>query len=219
MPRAVLLDIDGTLVDSNEAHARAWSEALARHGISRSPAQIRRWIGMGGDKILAQIDDSLNEKHEPGKSILKLRLEIFLEQYAPYLRATPGAVALLERLHSANILRVAATSAKKAEFGAIVQAAGIAGHIDLATTADDAERSKPDADIVQSAMAKAGATVAEAVYLGDTPYDVTAAHRAGIPAIALECGGWSAAELAEAEEIYATPAALLRDFDRSSLSR
>jgi HAD superfamily hydrolase (TIGR01509 family) len=219
MLMAVLLDIDGTLVASNDAHASAWADALREFGYDRDVEQIRRWIGMGGDKILPLIDKQLDDEHEPGKSILKVRLKIFMERYAPDLEPAPGAAALLDRLHAAGLLRVAATSANETEFKKITETAGIAERIDLATTADDAERSKPDADIVRAALEKAQTTAAQAVYVGDTPYDVVASHKAGIPIVALRCGGWSAAELRDADAVYEDPAELLREFERSPIER
>ncbi|MGA8576148.1 MAG: HAD family hydrolase [Candidatus Cybelea sp.] len=209
MLEAVLLDIDGTLVVSNDAHAKAWAEALREFGFDVPFDRIRRWIGMGGDKILPLVDSGLDDKHEPGISILEKRQQIFLHRFAPNLMATPGALELLDFLRTAGVLRVAATSAKRTEFEAITKAAGFFGEIDRATTADDADRSKPDADIVRSALAKAGADPSHALYLGDTPYDITAAHKAGVRVVALRCGGWSDDELAEADEVYDTPADLL----------
>ena len=217
MLKAVLLDIDGTLVASNDAHAKAWADALRDFGYDRDVEQIRRWIGMGGDKILPRVDKRLDDENDPGKAILKLRLKIFMQRYAPNLKPAPGAAALLDRLRASGVLRVAATSAKEAEFKKITEAAGIADRIDLATTADDAERSKPDADIVRAALEKAGTTAAHAVYLGDTPYDVVASHKAGVPIVALRCGGWGAAELRDADAIYEDPEELLREFERSPI--
>jgi phosphoglycolate phosphatase-like HAD superfamily hydrolase len=209
--KAILLDIDGTLVDSNTEHAKAWAEALKEFGYDVPVEHIRRWIGMGGDKILPRVDKKLDDQHDPGKAIAKRRGEIFHERYVSQLTQTPGATELLERLGACGLLRVAATSAKKDEFIAITRAAGIAGAIDLATTSDEVERSKPDADIVQSALAKAGCSAGDALYLGDTPYDIEAAHLAGVAIVALECGGWNREELGDADAVYATPAALLAD--------
>jgi HAD superfamily hydrolase (TIGR01509 family) len=215
MLRAVLLDVDGTLVDSNDAHARAWAEALREFGFATSLTQIRRWIGMGGDKILPRVDPALDEGNALGKAISDRRLRIFLERHASGLEPMPGAAALLDHFGARRLLRVAATSAKEAEFKAIVKAAGIQTRLDLWTTADDADRSKPDADIIRSALAKAKIDKTETLYLGDTPYDIEAAHRAGIPIIAFQCGGWSKPALSAAEAVYETPAQLLTDYDRS----
>lgn len=215
--RAVLLDIDGTLVASNESHARAWVDALAEFGFAIPVSQMRPLIGMGGDKILPRVRSNLKEEHEPGKSIVARRLSIFLERYAPYLKPTPGAAALLDRFRECGLRRVAATSANETEFKAIVEAAGIERHLDLWTTADDADRSKPDPDIVKSALAKAKIDKSEALFIGDTPYDIEAAHRTGLPIVAFQCGGWSEPNLAAAEAVYETPADLLRKYEDSIL--
>lgn len=215
MFKAILLDIDGTLVRSNDEHAQAWSEALEDYGYEVPWIKIRRWIGMGGDKILRRVDESLNDEEEPGKSISHARQRLFLEKYVARLRPQPGARELLASLKGRGLLRVAATSAKSEELGAILKAGGIQHQIDLATTSDEAERSKPDPDIIETALKKAKVERDAALYLGDTPYDVAASAKAGIPVIALTCGGWDAADLGDATEIYQTPADLLQQIDRS----
>ncbi|MBV9332424.1 MAG: HAD family hydrolase [Candidatus Eremiobacteraeota bacterium] len=215
MPKAVLLDIDGTLVASNDAHARAWAEALQQFGFTVPETQIRRWIGMGGDKILPRVDPNLSDGTEPGKSITQLRQDLFLERYLPHLKPTPGAVELLDRFAGDGLLRVAATSANKTELDAIADVSGLARYLDARTTSDDADRSKPDADIIEAALSKAKVDRTQSFYLGDTPYDVEAAHRAKLPIIALRCGGWTQAELAAAEAVFDTPADILADYERA----
>ena len=212
--KAVLLDVDGTLVQSNAAHAEAWSRALAAHGYDVPAETIRGWIGMGGDRVLRRVDSRLSDDTEPGASIEQLRKEMFLRDFAPGLVPAVGARALLCRFGSAGMLRVIATSAKAEELSALLKAADIEDQVDLTTTSDDAERSKPDPDIVNVALAKASCASADAIYLGDTPYDVNAAHAAGVRVVALTCGGWDRDALAEADAIYDDPADLLRDFDR-----
>jgi len=212
MVRGVLLDIDGTLVRSNDEHAQAWSDALRHFGYEVPWMQIRRWIGMGGDKILRRVDEKLNDAENPGAAITALRQEIFLREYLGRLTPQPGARELLEYFKEHSLQRVAATSANRAELGAILKAGGIADEIDLATTSDDAERSKPDADIIESALGKSKLSRDETFYLGDTPYDVEAAHKAGMPVVALLCGGWGASDLSAAEATYETPADFLRHF-------
>src|SRR6202035_3505578 len=152
MLRAVLLDVDGTLVRSNDAHAEAWSRAFRAYGYDVSPARVRGWIGMGGDKILRQVDPELTSESGLGKAIEQLRPQIFLGEYVARLESTNGARALLERIHAAKLLRVVATSAKEEELWPVLKAAGIQDEIDLATTSDDADRSKPDPDIVGAAL-------------------------------------------------------------------
>jgi HAD superfamily hydrolase (TIGR01509 family) len=212
--KAVLLDVDGTLVQSNGAHAQAWARALAAYGYEVAPDTIRRWIGMGGDRVLRRVDERLSDRDEPGASIQRLRQEIFLREYAPGLAPADGARALLRRIGAARLLRVVATSAKAEELSALLKAGDIEDQVDLSTTSDDVQRSKPAPDIVDIALAKAACTSGEAIYLGDTPYDIRAAHGAGVRVIALCCGGWDRESLAEADAVYEDPAALLRDFER-----
>lgn len=213
----MLLDIDGTLVRSNDEHAQAWAEALRRFGYDVPWEQIRSWIGMGGDKILPRVDERLNDKSEPGASITRLRQELFLGEYLSRVKPQPGAPELLERLRLRGLLRVAATSAKREELDAILTAGSISTGIDIATTSDEAQRSKPDADIIQRALEKAKLKRDEAMYVGDTPYDIAAAHKAGMAIVALRCGGWGDSELRDADAIYDTPAELLERFEESPL--
>jgi HAD superfamily hydrolase (TIGR01509 family) len=209
---AALVDIDGTLLVSNDAHARAWQRAFARYGFEIPETRLRRLVGMGGDKILSTIDPSLSKEAEPGKSIAALHLQIFLEEYVGTLPPTPGGRALLERLASAGIKRIVATSANRKELTAILDAARVADQFDLEVTSDDVDRSKPDADVVHAALKKARVDRTQAVYIGDTPYDVEACRRAGVRCIAVRCGGWSSDELQDADAIYNDPADILTHF-------
>ncbi len=192
--------------------------ALSAFGFTVEPATVVRWIGMGGDKILPRVRPDLNEDTEPGASIVRMRQQLFLNEYAKRLEPTNGARDFLRKVGRASILRVVATSANKEELEALLDAAQLASEIDLATTSDDADRSKPDVDIVESALRKAGVGRDDAIYLGDTPYDIEAAHRAGVRTIALRSGGWDDAALAQAEAIYDDPADLLQRFDESLIA-
>ncbi|MBV9057094.1 MAG: HAD family hydrolase [Candidatus Eremiobacteraeota bacterium] len=217
MPKAVLLDLDGTLVDSTQAHAESWSRAFERHGYDVPSDQISRWIGMGGDKLLRQVDPALDHTHGSGKSIAQAHEDLFMTEYLPSLQPTNGANALLERIGQARSLRVIASSAKERELHAVLKVARIDRLVDVTTNADDADRSKPDPDIISEALKKAGVRAEEAVYVGDTPYDVIAAHRAGMAAIGVTCGAWNADGLKDADAIYRDPAELVRRFDSSPL--
>lgn len=218
MTKALLVDVDGTLVLSNQAHADAWVRALRSFGFAVEATTVVTWIGMGGDKILPRVRPDLNEDTEPGASIVRLRQQLFLNEYVKRLHSTNGARDFLRRVGQASILRVVATSANKEELKALLDAAQLADEIDLATTSEDAENSKPDADIVLSALHKARVDPHDALYLGDTPYDIEAAHRAGLRIIALRSGGWDDAALAQADAIYDNPADLLQRFDESLIA-
>jgi HAD superfamily hydrolase (TIGR01549 family) len=210
---AALVDIDGTLLVSNDAHARAWQRGFARCGFDVSETRLRRLVGMGGDKILATIDPSLSKEEEPGKTISAVHLQIFLEEYVATLPPTPGGRELLERFARAGIKRIIATSANRKELDAILAAARVSDQFDTEVTSDDVDRSKPDADVIEVALKKAGIDRTRAIYIGDTPYDVEACRRANIRCIGVRCGGWNDDELSDADAIYADPADVLAHFD------
>ncbi len=205
---AVLLDIDGTLVDSNAAHAAAWSDAFAAHGRHHSPQQIRPLIGKGGDKVLQELA-SLDSESGEGKAISEARARIFQERYLPTITPTPSARQFVEWLIDSRLTVVVATSAKADEVKGLLAVCGGQALAGNATTSDDAERSKPDPDIVVAALKKSGAPAGRAIMIGDTPYDIEAATRAGVATIALRCGGWDEASLQGAVAIYDDPRELL----------
>ena len=217
--RTVLLDIDGTLIDSNDAHARAWVDSLREHGYVIPFEQVRPLIGMGGDKVLPELT-GLDPESGEAERMSVTRSELFLHRELPKLRATRGARELLEHMLAVGLELVVATSAKTDEVRALLEQAGVSDLIQLASSADDADRSKPDPDIVQAALRLSGSQAAHSAMIGDTPYDVEAAARARVPAIALRCGGWwDDAALAKATAIYDDPADLLARFDESPLGR
>jgi HAD superfamily hydrolase (TIGR01509 family) len=214
--QTVLLDIDGTLLDSNDAHARAWVEAFPEHGYVIPFEAIRPLIGKGGDKLIPELT-GLDPDSGEAKRLSETRGEIF-DRLLPTLRPTPGARQLLEHMRSRGLELVVATSAKADEVRALLQQAGVADLIEAASSADDVERSKPDPDIVRAALSAVRRPASHSLMLGDTPYDVEAATRARVPIIALRCGGWDDAALEQATEIYDDPADLLANYDRSALT-
>lgn len=215
--RAVLLDVDGTLIDTNLAHARAWVDALHEVGIGASVARLCRLIGMGGDKILPHLT-GIDAESPIGRRIGTRRREIFLSDYLPACQPFRGTRELLERLRDNGLLRVVASSAQPDELSPLLERAGVADLINASATAGDAAESKPDPDIVQAALRRAAAAATESIMLGDTPYDVEAARQANVPIIGLRCGGWDEVALAGAAAVYDDPAALLMAYHRSPLS-
>ena len=187
--RAVLLDVDGTLIDSNDAHAYAWVDAIAESGRRVDFLSARPLVGMGADKVLPALIGISADSPE-GEKVVAVRGEIFRRDYLPRLRPTRGAQRLLEWLRDDGLQLVVATSARAEELEGLLQVAGASRLIDDASSSADADRSKPDPDIVQAALAKAGCRPDEAIFIGDTPYDVAAGNHAGVPVIALRCGGW-----------------------------
>jgi HAD superfamily hydrolase (TIGR01509 family) len=206
--KAALLDIDGTLLDSNHAHAQAWIETLAEFGHTVGFDRVRHLIGKGGDKLLPEVTGI--EKDSPeGKRISERRSAVFKEKYLPGLRPFDGARELLQAMKQGGLKLVVATSAQKDELAGLLARANVTDLIEEATTSSDAEESKPDPDIVLAALRSAGCSADEAIMLGDTPYDVEASTRAGVAIVAVRCGGWSDADLGGAVAVYDDPRDLL----------
>jgi HAD superfamily hydrolase (TIGR01509 family) len=214
----VVFDVDGTLTDSNGAHAGTWTQAFREHGVAVDEQEIRRLIGMGGDKLIPAVAH-VDEGSETGKAIAARKKELF-NALLPTLGPTPGARELLEYLRARGIDLVIATSADDREVKALLLRAGVDELVPERSSKDDADRSKPDPDIVQAALTRAQARPELTLMVGDTPYDVEAARRAGIDAVALRCGGyWSDGDLRGAVEIFDDPAALLAQWRERALMR
>jgi HAD superfamily hydrolase (TIGR01509 family) len=218
MSRCALLDVDGTLIDSNHAHAASWVETAAEMGFDVPLERVRPLIGMGGDKLIPELF-GVEADSRQGKAMSARRLEIFRQRYLPAITPFPEVRRLVERLRRDGLTLVIATSAKGDELTDLLKVAGVGDLIDETTTSSDAESSKPDPDIIEAALRRGGCPARGAIMLGDTPYDVEAAGRAGVPIIALRCGGWDDAALRGALAIYDDPAQLLREYDRSPLAR
>jgi HAD superfamily hydrolase (TIGR01509 family) len=217
--RAVLVDIDGTLLDSNDAHARAWMNVLKRRSNEFPFERVRPLIGKGGDKLLAELLGDAVDREEIER-LGEERSRVFLATELHGLKPTRGARELLERIKAADLQVVVATSAAASETAALLKQAGLDDLIDQAADSSDASQSKPDPDIVESALRKAGLRAAQAVMLGDTPYDVESAARAGVSAIVLRCGGWWNDDAFKgAVAVHDDPADLLASFEQSLLDR
>jgi HAD superfamily hydrolase (TIGR01509 family) len=217
-PRAVLLDVDGTLIDTNDAHAHAWVDTCHEFGHEVAFGEVRRMIGMGGDRVLPRLT-GLQEDSEQGELMKERRGKIFRERYLPGCRPFPGARELLQRMQEDGMMLVVATSASKDDMASLLKAANVADLIEAKTSSSDAEQSKPAPDIVEAALANAGCSPAEAVMLGDTPYDVKAANNAGVRCVALRCGGWDDEALKAAAAIYDDAADLLAHYDQAPFGR
>ena len=218
MLQGVIFDIDGTLVDSNDAHAQSWVDTFAEAGYGVPFNVVRPLIGMGADKLLPK---TIGVKHdsEEGKKLLARRSEIFQEKYLPRLKPLPGSRTLVLRVRAEGLKPIVATSAKDAELEGLLQAAGVNDLMEEKATSSDAKRSKPDPDIVEAAIEESGIDKENLIMIGDTPYDVEAATRAGVKCIAFRSGGWSDDKLNGAIAIYDGPADLLAHYDASPLGR
>lgn len=215
---AVLLDIDGTLLDSNDAHAQAWSDVFREAGFEIGSETVLPLVGMGADKLLPKLI-GVTADSDQGKQLLDRRKEIFAKEYLPSVRAFPKARELLERLREDHVRLVVATSASDDELRGLLKTLGAEWLLDEAASSSDAKRSKPDPDIVRAAVDKAAVGPERCVMLGDTPYDVVAAAKARVRMIAVRCGGWGDEDLRGAAEIHDDPASLLARYDESLIGR
>jgi HAD superfamily hydrolase (TIGR01509 family) len=214
--RGVILDVDGTLALSNDAHAQSWMEAMADFGYYVPYEKIRPLIGMGGDKVLPETI-GLQKDSEDGIKISAKRKEIFKKRYLPVLQAAPGSRELLEYMHVRGLQLAIASSSEKDELKALLQVAGASDLVQEETSSSDASRSKPDPDVMQVTLQRIGLPANQVLMLGDTPYDIEAAAKVGVGTIALRCGGWTDPELKGALAIYNDPADLLDHYDTSPL--
>jgi phosphoglycolate phosphatase-like HAD superfamily hydrolase len=213
---AVLLDVDGTLIDSNDAHAHSWCDALAEFDRPVEFARIRRLIGKGGDKLLAETV-GLSNTEGPGRSISRRRQQLFLRDHVPNLKPFPQSAELVRRMHDEGFKLAIATSAKTKEMNILLEIVGVQSWIDATTSSDDAEESKPDPDIVCAAIQKLKVPASQSVLLGDTPYDIEAATRADVATIALLSGGWQLEDLQGSLAVYRDCSHLLDHFEQSPL--
>ena len=215
---AVLLDIDGTLLDSNDAHAQSWSDTFKEAGLEIGSETVRPLIGMGSDKLLPKLT-GIDAESETGKRLTERRKEIFTKVYLPSVRPFPHAADLLERMRGDGLRLVVATSASEDELHGLLGALGTEWLIDEKTSSSDAKRSKPDPDIVRVAVDKSGVGPERCVMLGDTSYDVEAATRSLVRVVALRCGGSGDDDLRGAVETYDDPKQLLAQYDGSLIGR
>lgn len=216
--QGVMLDVDGTLLLSNDAHAHAWVEAYAAFGYQVAFEDVRRLIGMGGDKLMPTLTPGLQSDEGKGKQIADRRLDIFLSQYAPGLRPAPGSRALVEEMRRRGLRLVVVTSAKGDELGVLLRAAEVDDLLPERVTKDDVAQSKPSPAPVEVGLKRLALPPDTCVLLGDTPYDIQSAAKAGAPTIAVRCGGWDDASLGAALAIYSDPADLLARYDASPLA-
>lgn len=211
----VLFDVDGTLLDSNYLHVLAWWRACREAGHEHvTMAQLHRAIGMASEllteQVLGEVDDRAVAAH--GERFAELRQMV---------EATPGAADLVRGCAERGLTPVLATSGKQDDLDWMLPAIGAGDAVKGTTTSEDVEESKPAPDLLQVALDAHHLDPARTTVVGDTVWDVESAQRAGMPCIALTCGGISAQELREAGavEVYDDPADLLAHLDDSLLGR
>ena len=212
-----ILDVDGTLVDSNYHHAIAWFRAFREIGVTLPIWKIHRHIGMGGDQLVAAVaGDRIEERHGDEARDAEQRL---YRELLPEVCAVAGAAALIEELDERGHPIVLASSAKEDEVEHYVRLLDADGRIEAFTTSNDVEQTKPEPDLVLAAMEKVAEN--EAVMIGDSTWDIEAATRAGLATIAVLTGGFSKAELVDsgAAGVYESVEVLMADIDSTPLAR
>ncbi len=220
MTKAVLFDVDGTLIDTVDLHAKAWVEALQHFGIRSTFEDMRLQIGKGGDQVLLGLLPPA-ELERKGEEIQEFRSDLFKRKYLPEARAFPAVRELFERIRASGQRIVLASSGKADEVARYKEVAGIADLIDAATSSDDAERSKPFPDIFEAALKQLpGLEPGDVVVVGDTPYDAEAARTAGMKTVGVLCGGFAEDALRSAGcvAVYRDPEDLLQNYERSLLA-
>ncbi len=204
---SVLLDVDGTLVDSNDAHAHAWVEAFAKHDHDVPFDRVRQMIGMGGDRLVEEAV-GLARGSEQNENVGRTRSELFLETWIKTVRPMTGARELVVRLQRAGCGITIATAAKADELEPLLKIANVHDLIETKTTSSEVAESKPAPDLVEVALAKLGGERSRAVMVGDTPYDLRAASDARVAMIGVTCGGWPTKAFHGAAAVFRDPADL-----------
>jgi HAD superfamily hydrolase (TIGR01549 family) len=209
--QAAIVDVDGTLVDTNYHHALAWYRSLREHDVTVPLWRLHRHVGMGGDKYVAavageEIEERLGDQ-------LRERWEEIFEEMIPEIAALPGARALLVALKERGLTVVIASSSIQKHLDAFLDLLDARDVVDGWTMKDDVEESKPEPDLVAAALEKAGS--GDAFMIGDTPWDVASARKAGISTLCLLTGGFGRDELeqAGAAAVYETPQELCGELD------
>jgi HAD superfamily hydrolase (TIGR01509 family) len=214
-PIAAVLDVDGTLVDTNYHHALAWFRAFRAEGVVLPMWRLHRHVGMGGDKFVAAVAGEDVEERLGDR--LREAWERLFDELIDEVEPLAGARELMEELKQRGHAVVLASSAIEAHLQAFLDKLGARELAEAWTTKDDVEASKPDPDLVEAALAKAGTR--EAMMIGDTPWDVKAAARAGLETICVVTGGFSRHELEEAGAVavYESLDELRVDLDKTPL--
>jgi HAD superfamily hydrolase (TIGR01509 family) len=213
----LLSDIDGTLVDSNALHAEAWRRTFEHFGIQIGLDEAWRQIGKGGDQLIPVLVPETNrDRLQP--QLEAFRKQIFHRDYITRIVSFTKSRELLARVKECGIKIALASSSDEEDIAIYKRIVGMEDLIEQSATSDDAKELKPNPDIFAAASKKIGIRSNQAIAIGDTPYDASAAGKLGIPVIGLTCGGWKRDDLIDAGciEVYQHPADLLLHFDSSA---
>ena len=197
---AVLLDLDGCLIDSNDAHARAWSATLGRFGRKVPAERLRGEIGKGGSEILRDLVTPA-EHHFLGSAMGEVETELFLKAF-PRVRPVPGAAAAVRGMRKAGVAVVLASSAAREVVKLAIARLRLERALLGFTCADDVKKAKPFHDVFTLAIHRFRLASRRPVAVGDTPYDIAAAHQIGVSCLALRSGGFPERTLARADAVF-----------------
>jgi HAD superfamily hydrolase (TIGR01549 family) len=221
MAKAIIFDIDGTLLDSVDLHAQAWQEAFRHFGHDIPFDEIRSQIGKGGDQLLP-VFLSEAEIKERGKEIEEYRSDLFKRKYLPDVKPFPCVRELFLKIKSKGQQVALASSAKGDELEHYEKIAHIEDLVEVKTSSADAKRSKPHPDIFEAALERLGDSLKreDVVVVGDSPHDAEAAKRAGLRTVGVRCGGFPEEDLRSAGciAIYDGPEELLRRYEETPLA-
>ncbi len=215
--KAVIFDVDGTLIDSVDFHAQAWVDAFAHFGHDVGYFDIRKQIGKGGDKLMPVFLERA-EIDKVGKKIEAFRASLFKRKFLEQVKPFSGVRALFQRLLRDDFKIALASSAKTDELAVYKRIAEIGDLLDTETSSDDAEESKPEPDIFEAAQSRLGKITAKSILvIGDTPYDAHAAVKAGMRCIGVLSGGFSARSLKSAGcvETYQSASEILVNYEKA----
>jgi HAD superfamily hydrolase (TIGR01549 family) len=221
MIEAVIFDIDGTIVDSVDLHAKAWQRTFSKFGKNILLEAIRSQIGKGADQLLP-VYFSSQELEQFGEAMELYRGELFKKEYLPKVKGFPKVRELFERIKQDKIQIALASSAKKDELKKYKEIAQIDDLIESETSSDNVERSKPCPDIFDAALEQLGNVApGKVIVVGDTPYDAEAATKVNVNSIGLLSGGWTQHQLRRSGciAIYRDPADLLARYEESPLGQ
>ncbi|MBK5260630.1 MAG: HAD family hydrolase [Thermoanaerobaculia bacterium] len=210
--KGILLDIDGTLIDSNDIHTRCWVEAFEHFDKKIAFDVMRHQMGKGGDLI---VPDLLNarEMRSFGEKLNKYRGELFKKKYMHTVKPFPRIREQLETLRTRGIKLALASSANPDEVEYYTGLLAIGDLLGGSTSKEDAKFSKPSPEIFEAALEALGTDAGRTLVVGDTPYDILAAHRAALPVAAVMCGGFERELLSKAEFLFANVEEMVREID------
>jgi HAD superfamily hydrolase (TIGR01509 family) len=211
--QAILFDIDGTLVDSNDLHARCWIEAFEHFGKRIEWDVIRHQIGKGGDLLVPDLL-SAREMRSFGEKLKKFRSELYKKKYMHSVKPFPRVTERMREIHDRGVKLALASSSNPDEVEYYTGLLDAGDVIETSTSKKDARMSKPSPEIFEAALEQAGSDPEFTLVVGDTPYDILAAHRGALPVAAVLCGGFERELLTKAEFLFDDVEELVRKIDQ-----